>query len=96
MRAEGRGRGEGKAASVGLGLAFARTCFTGLAAIGDHANVGPEEHELTLNALLSLEESLLILAYPCLTFRQRHLMMEKLSLPQAVPVPSVGNFPQRV
>lgn len=81
---------------VGLGLAFAWTCFTGLAAFGAYVNVGPEEHELMLSVLLSLEESLSILTYSCLTFCQRHLTMEKLSPPQAVPLPSVGNFSQAV
>ena len=52
---------KGRQTVVGLGLAFAWTCFTGLAAIGAYVNVGPEEHELMLSVLLSLEESLLIL-----------------------------------
>lgn len=90
LKAEGEEKG--RQPVVGLGLAFAWTRFTGLAAVGVYVNMGPEEHELMLSALLSLEESLSILTYPCLTFCQRHLMMEKLSPPQAVPVPSVGNF----
>lgn len=84
LKAEGEEKGRQPAA--GLGLAFAWTCFTSLAAIGADVNVGPGEHELMLSALLSLEESLSILTYPCLTFCQRHLMMEKLSPPQSVPV----------